>query len=264
MKISNRHLLWIAVTIIMLNGCCPLHKFSSGVRFATDGYEKNSPEYCMMLFEDYEIYMKLYRNYNDVASMFHYLDLLDSAREYCNDIERICYYEYDLLMTLGLYQDCVDRIQSIPDSLFKFPYNKFFIINTAQSAINQINNDTLARNRNNMEIVESICAYWNKKYNTELIFDQDFNNYQYLANRLYEDDTMRRSGTLIDFYIARARVENIDELQNEISKFAVKNEFDSIFISNLSLRLQQMKDRKNYHFEYDIIINPHIYRAPQD
>lgn len=256
MRIPITHLFALSFTILTLNSCCSVHRISSNIRFATDDCEKYSTEYCTKLFEDYGTYKKLYRNYDDVMYLFHYLDLLDSAREYCNDVEKICSYEYDLLMTLGLYQECVHRVQNFPDSIFEYPYDKTFMLNSAQSAIDQINNDTVARNQHNFEIIKAIYDYWIVKYETEQTINNNIVNYKDLAKRFHEDDTMRVSKTLLVYYIVRARFEDIEKLQNEISDFTIKNEIDSIFICNLQHSIQQMKKRKNYHFERDIIINP--------
>lgn len=259
MKILSRNVLCLIIIAIIYNGCNSLYKTPSGVHFATEGYEKNSPEYCVMLVEDYDIYKKLYRNYDDLTFMFQYLDLLDSARLYCDEIEKICYREYDLLMTLGLYQECINRIQDFPDSMFKYPYDKIFMLNSAQSALAQIDNDTIARDQHNSVIINAICDYWNVKYKTEQTIYNGIVNYHNLAKLLYEDDTMRSSGTLLMFYVVRARLGNIEKLQNEISDFTIKNKFDSLFISNLQHCLQQMNEREKYHFERDIIINPPTY-----
>lgn len=259
MKSNIIYVLLMCILLIMLNCCSFYYKKSNPIHYYTDGYKLYSSEYCDKLPEDYYIYKKLYLNYDDASYMFKYSDLLDSAYLYCDNMESLLSCKYNLFMTIGAYQSCIDYMQEVPDSIFEYPYNKVFYVNTAQSALNQIVGDTIARNENNKEIIQSILNYWEKEIDTEQIGSEnkcctDF------AHFFYDTDFLRYSNTMVMFYVVRARYEDISVLQDEISQFTIKDDMDSIFITNLQQGLQQMKMRSNYHFEHDIIINPRINR----
>ena len=253
MKTYCNYILCAGIVLILLNACLSLRKGSNQIHFCTDGLQIYSSEYCGKLPEDYEIYKKLYNSHNDVVYMFKYLDLLDSACAYCeNYTEDLLFTKYDLLMTIGLYQECIDYMLSIPDSMFTYPYTKIFFVNTAQSALNQISGDTISRNENNKKIVTAIINYWSK----EIDMDKTQNAY-IVAQFFHNTNFLRHSSTMVMFYVARARYEHIDFLQDEISSLPQKDDMDSLFLKNLSQGLKDMNNRKYYHFERDIIINPH-------
>jgi len=252
----------VIIIIVLLNSCIPIKNKYSNIPYTTDECELYDTACCNHIYENFEAYYQLYRNYDDVAYMYKYLNLLDSALLHCTNNESLISRKYDSYMTIGLYQECVDYMRGIPDSLFEYSYTRVFYINSALSVINQIKGDTVSRNKNNEEILQKITDYWKKDSRVENRMNEDTITSQELAHFLFDNSLLRTSETMAMLYVVRARYEDISILQDEITHFIIKDDMHSIitnnFWSGLLRLLEQMNERKNYHFERDIILNQRV------
>jgi hypothetical protein len=208
---------------------------------------------CYKNYVDFHFYVKNYEKLKDTIWANKAIALFNSTDLHCNKKYDLLYWRFYLYILMKDYNNGIEYFNSLEKEFFVPEYHKTYFINTLKSIIYNNKNNTITRNELNKQIVLEIENYLKTIYVDGVQINV---NLQDNLKKLLYKYSISHKQTIFDYYVVRARYENIDLIINEL-KNANKNIYNAEIdywknnvLPDILSTLDSMKLKTNYHFEY--------------